>query len=85
MTAAKAAGVWCFGGGFLAENQGFVVTTNSQQLNRPLRPQSSPLGGFAVIQVESKQEAVEWAARIAQSCRCDQEVREMIWDDESTN
>ena len=85
VTAAKQAGVWCFGGGFLDENQGFVVTTSGETKSHPLRPESSPLGGFAVIQVGTKEEAIEWATRIGKSCRCDQEVREMIWDEESTN
>ena len=38
------------------------------------------LGGFAVVDVPSREEALEWAARIALVCRCAQEVRELLPD-----
>lgn len=82
---AKAAGVWAFGGGFFAENEPFMVSEMGKIVHQPLRPDSAPLGGFAVLTVNDKHEAAEWAAKIARGCRCTQEVREMIWDDESTN
>jgi len=33
------------------------------------------IGGLAVIEVPSREEALEWAAKIAVACRCAQEVR----------
>ena len=38
------------------------------------------LGGFAVVDVPSREEALEWAAKIAVACRCAQEVRELMPD-----
>jgi len=32
-------------------------------------------GGFTVLELPSREEAVAWAARIAKACRCDQELR----------
>jgi hypothetical protein len=37
-------------------------------------------GGFAVVDVPSREEALEWAAKIAVACRCAQEVRELLPD-----
>jgi Transposase len=41
------------------------------------------LGGFSIIEVSSRDEALMWAARIAHACRCAQEVREIMFDAES--
>ncbi|MGB8960846.1 MAG: YciI family protein, partial [Pseudonocardiaceae bacterium] len=38
------------------------------------------LGGFAVVDVPSRAEALEWAAKIAVACRCAQEVQELLPD-----
>jgi hypothetical protein len=38
------------------------------------------LGGFAVVDVASREEVLEWAAKIAVACRCAQEVRELLPD-----
>ncbi len=32
-------------------------------------------GGFTVLELPSRDEAIAWAARMAKSCRCDQELR----------
>jgi hypothetical protein len=32
-------------------------------------------GGFAVLELPSREEAVLWATRIAKACRCSQELR----------
>ena len=34
-----------------------------------------PLGGITVIDVPSREAALEWATKIAAACRCAQEVR----------
>ena len=36
------------------------------------------VGGFAVVEVPSREEALKWAAKIAVACRCAQEVREFM-------
>ncbi|MFO1299496.1 MAG: transcription initiation protein [Burkholderiaceae bacterium] len=33
-------------------------------------------GGFTVLELPSREEALAWAARIARACRCDQELRD---------
>jgi hypothetical protein len=38
------------------------------------------IGGFAIVNVPSREEALEWAAKIAVACRCAQEVRELLPD-----
>jgi hypothetical protein len=38
------------------------------------------LGGFAVVDVPSRDKALEWAAKIAVACRCAREVREFVHD-----
>jgi hypothetical protein len=38
------------------------------------------IGGFAVVDVPSREEALVWAAKIAAACRCSQEVRELLPD-----
>jgi hypothetical protein len=43
------------------------------------------LGGFSVLEVADTEAAYFWAAKIAKSCRCPQEVREFIDDPESVN
>lgn len=41
------------------------------------------IGGFSIIEVPSREEALVWAARFAKACRCAQEVREIMFDPES--
>jgi hypothetical protein len=41
------------------------------------------IGGFSIIEVLTREEALAWAARFAKSCRCAQEVREIMFDPES--
>jgi hypothetical protein len=81
---AKEAGVWIFGGGFF-EDRPSVIDEDGNVKAGPLKASDVRLGGFSVIDVESQEEAYFWAAKIAKSCRCPQEVREMIYDRESTD
>jgi hypothetical protein len=41
------------------------------------------VGGFSIIEVESREEALEWPAKIAAACQCAQDVREIMFDPES--
>ena len=44
-------------------------------------PSAPPLnGGFTVLELPSREEAVTWAARIAKACRCKQELRVFQFD-----
>ena len=38
------------------------------------------IGGFATLDVPSRENALEWAAKFAVACRCAQEVRETMFD-----
>ncbi len=40
-------------------------------------------GGFTVLELPSRDEAIAWAARIAKACRCEQELRVLGFDPES--
>jgi hypothetical protein len=79
---AKAAGVWIFGGG-VQRQQARIVATDGTITNGPLPETKAVVGGFSIIEVVSPEEAVAWAARFAEACRCAQEVREIMFDPES--
>jgi len=76
---AQAAGVWVFGGGILPQ-QASIVTPDGAITEGPFLEAKAVVGGFSIVDVPSRTEALEWAAKIAVACRCAQEVRE-IGDD----
>jgi hypothetical protein len=76
---AKDAGVWVFGGG-VASQRASVVATDGTATDGPYPETKAVLGGFAIVDVSSRQEALEWAAKFASACRCAQEVREILPD-----
>ena len=79
---AKAAGVWIFGGG-VQRQKSSIVATDGTITYGPVPETKSVIGGFSIIEVRSREEALAWAARIAKACRCPQEVRESMFDPES--
>lgn len=79
---AKAAGVWIFGGG-VQRQQSFIVAADGTTTAGPVPEKKAVIGGFSIIEVASREEAHVWAARFAASCRCAQEVREIMFDPES--
>jgi len=79
---AKNAGVWIFGGG-LQRQQASVVATDGTVSDGPFPETKAVVGGFSIIEVPSREEALAWAAKIAAACRCAQEVREIMYDPES--
>jgi hypothetical protein len=38
------------------------------------------IGGFSIIDVPNREEALRWAAKFAAACRCVQEVRDIMFD-----
>ena len=78
---AKAAGVWVFGGG-LERQRASIVATDGMVTDGPFPETKEVIGGFAVVDVPSREEALTWAAKIAVACRCAQEVRELLPDPE---
>jgi hypothetical protein len=71
--------VWVFGGGVNGHEASVVATDGTVTLD-PYPEGKEHLGGFAVVDVPSREEALEWAAKIAVACRCAQEVRELLPD-----
>ena len=71
---AEAAGVWVFGGGLHSYETVSLVATDGTITDGP--EDKAYIGGFSVVDVPSREEALEWAAKIAVACRCAQEVRE---------
>ena len=76
---ARDAGVWVFGGG-LESQRASVVATDGTVTDGAYPETKEVLGGFAVVDVPSREEALQWAAKIAAACRCAQEVRELLPD-----
>ena len=74
---AMTAGVWVFGGGLEQQKASIVVAVDGTVTDGPL-PEA--VGGFCVVDVPSRDEALQWAAKIAEACRCAQEVREFMPD-----
>ena len=76
---AKAAGVYVFGGG-INESVDPVLVSGDGSVSPQTYPGSELDGGFAVLEVPTRAEAVEWASKIAAACRCSQELREFMYD-----
>ena len=79
---AKAAGVWIFGAGIMSQRAS-IVATDGTISDSPYPETKAVLGGFSLIEVPSREEALRWAAKFAAACRCPQEVREIGYDPES--
>jgi len=78
---AKEAGVWVTGGG-LASQRASIVSTDGAVVEGPFPETKAVLGGFSIVEVATREEALAWAARFAAACRCAQEVRELMHDPE---
>jgi hypothetical protein len=76
---ARDAGVWVFGGGVLSQRASIVATDGTVAAG-PYPETKAVLGGFSILDVPSRDDALAWAARIAAACRCAQEVREIMPD-----
>ena len=77
--AAQEAGVWVFGGG-VESQRASIVATDRTVADGPYPEAKAVVGGFAIVEVSSRAEALEWAAEFAVACRCPQEVREIMFD-----
>jgi hypothetical protein len=76
---AQDAGVWVYGAG-LESQRASIVATDGMVTDGPYPETKEVIGGFSVVDVPSREEALEWAAKIAVACRCAQEVRELLPD-----
>lgn len=80
---AKNAGIYVFGGGINGDVAPLMVAADGT-VTKETYPQTRELdGGFCVLELPSREDAVEWAAKIAKACRCSQELREFGYDPES--
>jgi len=80
---AKAAGVYVFGGG-IDESVEPMLVSSSGEVTEGGYPWAPKLdGGFTVLELPSREDAIDWAARIAKACRCDQELRVFQFDPQS--
>jgi hypothetical protein len=75
------AGVWVFGAGLLTQRAS-IVGTDGMVTDGPYPETKEVVGGFCIVEVASRTEALEWAAKTAAACRCAQEVRELMPDPE---
>lgn len=76
---AKDAGVWIHGGG-LESQRASVVATDGTVAEGPYPEIKATIGGFSIVDVPSREEALWWASKFAVACRCAQEVREIMHD-----
>lgn len=79
---AKAAGVYVFGGG-IDEAVDPVLVAADGSTSSMIYPGSELRGGFTVLELPTRDDAIAWAAKLAAACRCSQEVREFGYDPES--
>jgi hypothetical protein len=72
------AGVYVSAGGMVNQPASIVATDGAVTDG----PYPEAIGGFTLVEVPSREEALQWAAQIAIACRCAQEVREIGTDPE---
>ncbi len=80
---AKAAGVYVFAGGIDESIAPALVAADGKVTagGYTLAPELN--GGFTVLELATREEAIAWAARIAKACRCNQELRVFGLDTQS--
>jgi hypothetical protein len=69
----------CVSAGGLENQPASIVATDGAVTDGPY-PEA--IGGFTLVEVPSREAALQWAAKIAIACRCAQEVREIGADPE---
>lgn len=79
---AKAAGAWVFGGG-IDESVAPVLVSGDGSVSPTIHPGSRLTGGFAVLEIATRDSAVEWARKLAVACRTSQELRVFMFNPES--
>ena len=80
---AKDAGVYMFSGGINEDVAPLMVAADGAVRNETYPQTKEFSGGFCVLELPSRDAAIEWAAKIAKACRCSQELREFGYDPES--
>ena len=83
---AKDAGVYVFSGGLSYDDgdvEHAVVDTDGIVTDGPYPESKELIGGFMVVDVPTREAALEWAAKQAVACRCAQDVRKFMDDPEA--
>jgi len=73
--------VWVHGGGFWGF-EAVSVSADGTVTEGPLQESPVHIGGFAIVNVDTDEQAHDWARRFAIACRCSQEVRKIMDDHE---
>lgn len=76
---AKRAGVYVFGGG-INENVDPVLVSADGSGAIGTYPGSRIKGGFTILELPTREDAVHWSRKLAVACRCSQELREFMYD-----
>ena len=76
---AKAAGVYVFAGG-IDERLSPVMVTAEGEVSAKTYLGSKLTGGFTVLELPTREDALVWARKIAVACRCPQELRAFMFD-----
>ena len=82
---AKDAGVFVFAGGLRYDDgdvEWAVVATDGMVTDGPYPESKELIGGVMIVDVPTREAALEWAAKIAVACRCAQDVRKFMYDPE---
>ena len=74
------AGVWVFGGGVAEDVDPLLVAGDGTATPGTYPGTKEFNGGFTILDVPSREAALEWAAKFAAACRCAQEFREFMPD-----
>lgn len=72
------AGVFVLAGGLESRKASIVATDGTVTEG----PEPVAIGGVTIVNVSTREEALEWAAKIAVACRCAQELWEIGHDPE---
>jgi hypothetical protein len=80
---AKAAGVYVFAGGIDESVAPTLVAADGTITMGGHHWAPALNGGFTVLELATREEAIAWAARIAKACRCAQELRVFGLDTQS--
>lgn len=83
VTAMKEAGVYRFAGGIDEDTAPVTVAADGSVAEGAYPVNARFSGGFCVVCVPIRDEAVEWARRLATACRCAQELWVFMDDPES--
>ncbi|VXC32274.1 Transcription initiation protein [Arthrobacter sp. 9AX] len=77
---AKSAGVYVFGGGIDESVEPVLVSGDGTFTEGTYPGHKVPNGGYTILELPSREAALEWAAKIAVASRCPQEIRQFQYD-----